>query len=671
MAHRCVRRLKLAKPSCFAHVRQFHLTTSRGDALAAHGIETLPAASGSSTPPREGPFDALVNQKVAELRGVLSSKSPSPHRVWASYLELLRFCGAGRVPRDIHQGVLRKCAPSGAHLRAVSAKLMVEQRRFRDGALYEARFRDVIRNLRTSGETPSLDDYHCVLERFAALGNYRSAMMVLEEITQLGLVKQPETYALCLQALSFRLTQPIWHLKRPLLVDEITGYCTKILEEMSMNGVEYHPRIVDFAFRILKETLNMEGFTAVMKGAYGIDLAFPDWSPLEFWGKTEGPSPGAESFAERLPTRLPFSLAAFHTALDYLGRAGSLSKMIQLFEVATNPLPSATSNPSFDDDDDDDFGCSNPQVAPYSPPHIQPNTTTFHIMLRHIHRARNEVLARHYLLVALEAERDHARSLRGRTQTEPPDQLPALRVSITRNMLLSVASVANDNKDVELLRWVLNKTRRTIKRKRIDLVYYEQLRTRWIEEGLYHPPTLSDAAVEGGEEELPLGPTSSFFSTFFSPSSSGDPGRATAPSSTLVTASDSPKPFRIDLHINLLRRDLDQLVRFERRVEDMLARNVQRIKERLGRRVWAGKNVYLRDVHRRLPVAKEFWRRNVNYRPRSQTGAHRAVASSPRHTSIQDNSPSQDSADSPDESLDVQQTVSSSSASSSKMSQQS
>ncbi|OJT13542.1 hypothetical protein TRAPUB_9896 [Trametes pubescens] len=621
MAHRCVRKLRLATASSYAHVRPFHSTTSRLDALAVPS-----AVSSSSTVPREDKFsNTPLGQKTADLRALLQIKSPSPHRVWASYVELLQFYGSSGVPRDIHQGVLRKCSPSAAHLRAVSAKLMEEGGRFRDALLYETRFRDVIRNLRSSGEVPTLEDYHCVLDQFAALGNYVSAMRVLEEITQVGLAKEPETYGLCLRALSYRLTLPIFHIRRPMLVDDITGHCMAILEEMSQDNVAYTPTNVDLAFRILKETLNMQGFAALMKGAYGIDLAYPDRSPLEFWEKqaAESSEDAAEvTLSQRLPTRMPFTCSTLNTALDYLGRAGDVSKMVQLFEVTTNPLPSSTSNPAFNDDEDDDFGVSNPQVAPYSPPHIRPNTTTFHTMLRHIHKARHEVLARHYLLVALEAERNEGRSLREMTRTKLPQEIVSPRVSVTRSLLLSVASLANDNKDVELLRWVTQKTRQTLRRKRRDLDYYIQVRARWMEEGLYQPPALSDAALEGVEEELPLGPTSSRFSSFFSPSSSLSHIDG---SSTSSTSAPETKPFDIDLHVNMIRRDLDRLITFEARVDDVLARTVQRIKERLGRRVWGGKNIFLSDVERRLPVSREFWKRNVNFRPLSELRAQSAA----------------------------------------------
>ncbi|KAH9853746.1 hypothetical protein C2E23DRAFT_93213 [Lenzites betulinus] len=631
MAHRCVRKLRLAAASSHPRARTFHHTAARLDALAVPPAESSSAASGSSLPSRENPLNTQLARKTEELRSLLLIKRPSPHRVWASYVELLQFTGTRGVPRDIHQGVLRKCAPPAAHLRAISAKLLAEGKRFKDQLLYETRYRDVIRNLRASGEAPALEDYHCVLEQFAALGNHESAMMVLDEIARVGLVAGPETYGLCLRALSHRLTLPVWHLNRPNLVEDVTTHGIRILRDMNVNNVAYTSDNVDLAFRILKETLNMEGFTALMKGAYGIDLAYPDRSPLEFWEKesessesSEDSAPEGEGLASQLPTRMPFTSSALNTALDYLGRAGNVSKMVQLFEVATNPLPSSTSNPTFDEDDDD-FGYSNPQVAPYSSPHIRPNTTTFHVMLRHLHKSRDEVLARHYLLVALEMERDQNRSLREYARIKPPGEIHAPRLSITRNLLLSAASVANDNKDVELLRWVLNKTRRVARRKRWDLEYYAQVRARWIEEGLYQPPAPSEAALEGAEEPLPLGPTSSRFSNFFSPSSSlAGAAHASDPNAHIPWRPEEPRPFDIDLHMNITRQDLDKVAALETRLEDVLARTVQRIKERLGRRVWNGKNIYLRDVERRMPVSKEFWRQRVNFRPRSEV-AHVAA----------------------------------------------
>ncbi|KAJ8469288.1 hypothetical protein ONZ51_g9093 [Trametes cubensis] len=621
MARRCVGKLRLATASNFAPARSFHLTASRYDSLAAPPPDGSPVASSSSTRTRASPIKALRDRREAELRSLLSLKCPSPHAVWAGYLELLQFYGASAVPREIHQGVLRKCSPSPAHLRMVAAKRRAEGGRFKDSHLYETRFREVIRNIRASGQTPSLEDYHCVLELFVAVGNHTSAMQVFGEITELGLARKSETYSLCLQALAHRLALPVWHLDRPILVDEISGHCKRILDDMSLSNVPYTARNVDLVFRILKETMSMEAFSHLLKHAYGIDLAYPDRSPLEFWDQKEGDSSAAtlqDAATPALPTRLPFSLAAFNTALDYLGRAGNVSKMIQLFEVVTNPLPS--SDQSYADEDDDDFGVADPQVAPYRPPHVQPNTTTFHTLLRSLHKADHLVLARHYLLLAFELERQASIRLRKLVKFTPPAEIPAPRLAITRSLILPVFSAANDNKNTELMRWALRKTLKAIKWKRYNLSYFEGVRSKWIEAGIYQPPTLTEAEMD--EEPLPLGPASSRFSTFFNPSSSRVAEDGSASAST--TSSASSQPFNIDLHINLLRRDLDALVELQSRIEDVLARTVQRIKERLGRRVWKNKNIFLRDAGDRVPVSKDFWREHVKYRPQSQAGAQSA-----------------------------------------------
>ncbi|KAI0771881.1 hypothetical protein BD413DRAFT_47649 [Trametes elegans] len=637
MAHRCVRKLRLATCSSYVPARHFQsIPASRLDALAVPFALFSTVASTSTITPPERPLDAIRRQRAEELRGLLSLKSPSPHRVWANYLELVQYYGSSPVPRDIHQGVLRKCAIPAAHVRAVAAKMRREGGKFKDEALYESRYREVIRNIRATGSAPALEDYHCVLELFAALGNYRSAMLVLDEISTVGLVKNPETYSLCLQALSHRLTLPIWHLNRPMLVDEVTEHCVKILNEMSVNNTPYTSVNVDLAFRILKETMNMQGFTVLMKGAYGIDLAYPDRSPLELWENKAADHPEDnvhEDLARRLPSRLPLSLATFNTALDFLGRAGDVSKMVQTFEVLTNPLPSPASNRSFDDDDDDDddFGFSNPQVAPYSPPHIRPNTTSFHVLLRWLHHMEDAVLARHYLLVALEMERQQGRQLRGLVRTKPPHEIPAPRLAITRNLLLPVFSIANDNKRTELLRWVLQKAHKVVRRKQYDIRYFEEVRARWIDEGVYRPPQMTEAQLEDSQYQLPLGPSTSRFSSFFDPSSSLHASKDDPLSSQQATSSPTPpepsensKPFDIDVHLNLLRRDARELAQFTLHIDDVYARTVQRIKERLGRRVWAEKNIYLRDIDRRIKVPKEYWRRTVNFRPRSELVAQRA-----------------------------------------------
>ena len=637
MAHRCVRKFRLAN-SAFLDVRHFHTTPAQHDALAVSLAEHSTAASGSSSS-RKGPLDVLRERKVSDLRSLLSLKTPSPSRVWGNYLELLQYYGTAKVPLDIHQSVLRKCAPPASHIRAVAARKMASGRRYKQDVLYESRYQRIIRNIRSAGDTPALEDYHCVLELFAAVGNHTAAMMVLTEIGRVGLVKSPLTYALCLQALSHRLSLPVYHLDRPALVDEVTEHCMTILNEMADRGVPYAPVNVDLAFRILKETMNMEGFTMLMRNAYGIDLAYPDRAPLEYWGKVRNAAKEAEAQGNLpvpFPPQLPLTLSAFNTALDYLARSKNVSKLVQTFEVLTNPLSSASSNSnSFADEDDDDFGVSNPQVAPYMSPRIEPNTTSFGTLLRGVCNAGHAVLARHYVLVAMEEERKHSTFMTYMTVSRPPDQVPAPRLSINRSILQPVFHLANHDRDIELLRWIAVRIKRAISRHQRALKLYNVARSKWIESGVYQPKRALDTDLEDDVgNDLPSAAPTSRFASFFSPSSSSrETSAAFDPSSSgfenfnasAIQPEEERKPFDIDLHLKLLERELEELEDLDRRADAVLARSTQRVKERLGRRVWGSKDIYLRDVNRRTFVPKEVFREKVNFRPQSEVEARRSV----------------------------------------------
>ncbi|KAI1792897.1 hypothetical protein LXA43DRAFT_296375 [Ganoderma leucocontextum] len=641
MAHRCVGKFRLAKPS-FRDARHFHSTPPHHDALALpQALATAPSTSSST---RESHLDVLRRQKTADLRNLLSLRVPSPSRVWGSYLELLQYYGSTKVPLDIHQGVLRKCALPPNHVRAAASKWLAKGRRYKQDLVYESRFQRVIRNIRSAGDFPTLEDYHCVLDLFAAVGNHKGAMMVLAEIGHMGLLKNARTYALCLQALCHRLTLPIWHLDRPALVDEVTERCMAILTEMESRGVPYTPLHVDLAFRILKETMTMDGFTTLMRNAYGIDLAYPDRSPLQYWGKLRDAATeteGQDDLPARFPTQLPFTVAAFNTALDYLARIGNVSKLVQTFEVMTTPLPSTASNSNtFEDDDDEDFGVSNPQVAPYKAPHVQPNTTSYCLLLRGVCNARHAVLARHYILVVTSQEREYNAELLEMVRTRPPDEIPAPRLLIHRSILLPVFSLANRDKNTELLRWINQWIKRAISWHRADIETFTEARARWIAAGVYRP---SEAVGRDFDEnmgdDLPSAAPSSQFSTFFSPSSSSrqasaafdpsSPGFA-GPNASAAHPTERRKPFDVDLHLQLLEREVVRLEDMERHADAVLARNTQRTKERLGRRVWNGKDIFLRNEGARTVVPKERWREIVNFKPQSEVEAQQLSRSAER-----------------------------------------
>ena len=642
MAHRCVRKFRLARPTGLPDVRHFHASPSTLDALAVPFAEysTTSAPSSSST---QRPIDVIRARKAEELRALLSAQTPNPNRVWANYLELVQFYGSAKIPLDIHQVVLRKCAPPAANVRAIAAKHRAKGFKYNDDQLYESRYQRIIRNIRSAGDVPALADYHCVLELFAAVGNHNGAMLVFQEVARVGLDGDPKTYGLVLQALCQRLSMPVWHLHRPQLVEEVTEHCMTILKEMSDEGVPYTAYNVDLAFRILKETLNMEGFTLLLRHAYGVDLEYPDRPPLEYWDKRKGmkaKAEGQESPAFEVPTQLPFTTSAFNTALDYLGRTKNVSKLVQLFEVATTPLPSASNSSSFDDDDDDDFGVSNPQVAPYKPPHVQPNTTSFFLMIKWLSRARHPVLTRHYLLTAMELERQEARQLRQWSVSLSPDEIPAPTLSIVRSLFLPMRHLATQNGNLELLRWVHRYLTRHIRRKQYNIEHYTAVRQTWIESGVYQPVRAVDSDFsEELDDNLPSVSPTSHFSTFFDRSSSPHRPDGTGTGASQTTPShfsvdfDSPlgpppasrKRFDVDLHLRLLQRELEELQDFQRRTEDVLGRSAQRVKERLGRRVWAGKNVFLRDAGGRASVPRSVWRTVVNFREQREVEARRVL----------------------------------------------
>ncbi|OBZ76481.1 hypothetical protein A0H81_03558 [Grifola frondosa] len=595
---------KLILSGRLSEVRHFHASPRRA------GLALPLSDSPPSTTSASNPKEVIFNQRCQDIRSLLSLPRPSPGRVWGSYVELLHLLGAENLPLDIHQSVLRKCTPPAAHVRAAAMRRIAEGQRLRQDHIYELRFQTVIRNIRSSGLTPTLDDYHFILEQFASVGHYVGAFQVLREMTRAKLPKNTKTYGLCLQALCHRLALPIWHEKREGLVEDVTKYCVELINEMSRKGVPFTSVNVDLAVRVLKETADFEGFEKIMKGAYGIDLSYPDRPPLEYWDKKSNDVAVAESATVRIPDPLPFSTAALNTAVDMIGRLGNVSKLVQMFEVLTTPLPLSvqklSTSTSFDDEDEDDYGISNPQVAPYRPPSAEPNTYTYHLLLKWISQAGHAVFLRHYLLQAMELDRREDRRLRGDCLIKQPGEIHALRFSVNRNMLLAVFSEANRDKNMELLRWVLVKTERVMRRKKADIAYYTATQQKWGENSVprYSQGIDDDAA----SEDLDVGTSSSSFATFFSPSSSAKEDAImktahippTPPFNADLDAPPQPSKeptrlFDIDMHLSILERDLLMISQFYGHVQDVMGRNTQRIKERLGRRVWGGRDIYMHD----------------------------------------------------------------------------
>ena len=615
--------------------RRLHtsLPCSFAGSISLSGAE---AAEGS----RGGEKGRLLDHKLSDLRFLTRRMRPDPGKVWAMYQDLLHSLRYDDLRLEDHQAVLRACTYPAAEQRTNSAKRFPRQMS-NQGHKFEPRFKTVIRNIRLAGYMPTIDDYHFVLEQFAAVGHFRGSGHIMEEITRLGLQKTPRTYGLCLQALCHRLSLPCDPAVRERLVAEVTLHCMQYQEEMMQQRVPFTSVNADLVTRLLKETADLPTFEKLLKAVYGVDLSFPDRPPLELWGRktnaTGEPSmPVLDASDREAPSLLPFSSAALTTTIDFLGRSGEVSKMVQTFEVLTTPLPakSATTSPAYDEEDEDDFGVSNPQVAPWESPHALPNTTTYHFLLKWLAHARAGHLVRHYMLQAIKAEKDTDRELRVAIRHRPRSQLVAPHMAVNRLMLLSVFGLANRQQDLELMRWTLYKTGQVIRLKKKHIRYYGWRLRQWrlagraAAEAATEASETAEAAVPAPSEETPApsdSPLSAVFSSYFTPSSASEEAvektvhlpQTPYFDADLTAPVPSPlprRPFNIERHLYIVRHDLQQLEALEERIADALGRATQRVKERLGRRVWLARDIYLRHLGRRVIIGKEEWAAKARFR---------------------------------------------------------
>ncbi|EPT02888.1 hypothetical protein FOMPIDRAFT_128937 [Fomitopsis schrenkii] len=583
----------------------------------------------------------LIKQKLSDLRFLTRRLRPDPSRVWGTYLELLNSLRYDDMPLEDHQAVLRACTFPAHEHRVSSARRFPRQWRL-EGHKHEPRFKTIIRNIRLAGFTPTIDDYHFVLEQFAAVGYFRGVGHIMEEITKLGLPKTSRTYGLCMQALCHRLSLPCDPDMRGVLVAEATQVCMRHQASMREKGIPFTSVNTDLVMRLLKETADLKSFETLLKVAYGVDLSFPDRPPLELWDQkadTDGePSalPVLDASVQTASTTLPFSTATLTTTVDFLGRSGEISKMVQAFEVLTTPLPtsSATTSPAYDEDDEEDFGVSNPQVAPWQPPHVIPNTTTYHLLLKWLAHARKDHLVRHYVLQAIQAEKDADWALRRTIARRSRHELVAPHIAVNRSMLLAAFGLANREKNLEFMRWTLYKTGQVIRLKKRHVRLYEQ-RLRWWQladraaaEAAANASETTEAADPAPSKEALASsdsPSSAVFSSYFTLSSASEEAIEKtvhvpqtpyfdADLSAPVPSSLPHKPFNIERHLIIVRHDLEQLEGLEERIADALGRATQRVKEKLGRRVWAARDIYLRHLGRRVILGRVEWETKARFR---------------------------------------------------------
>ena len=654
-------RLRQLTPPSFSS-RAHHLPSSSRSITATHSFDPSAHVPAFSHP--SSPTDSLVAAKARDLLSSLERVDSNPSRPWSHYVDLLNYMGLDSLPLKLHQLVLRKCVPSARVLRAASKR---ERRtRYHPHAphIYENRLQTVMKNIRSAGWQADLDDYHFVLEQFAAVGHYIGSRGVLQEMAFAGVQPGAKTYQLCLQALAFRLSLPCSDERRPTLIEETTKMTREVIRDMRSRDLPLEAVDTDLAIRIFRESVDENGFAELIKFSYGIDLAYPDRLPLEV---VERPSTSEVETSEELDRPLhrlqPLSTPALNVIIDMLGRAGRISKMVQAFEVLTQPLAKPyQSPPSLFDEDEDDFSFNPPSVPEpiYPLPSAPPNSTTFQLLIKHASTAGHAVFARHYLVYALRMDRDEDfRIKRGLCTGVPIDEIAPPRLAVNRNMFLPVFGFSNRARRIRLMGWTLRKIRGTLRRKRKNLFWYSFKRsTQYGQEmspGAVEIPPSADPSSDGGvfrkASESPSSASSLRETSVVSPAeistaastistsnpnsppapsaapSAVDPSHRESGSSILDLDLDSDRPhstpvpriFNFDTHISHLQRDVQQLELLDSIVAAALRRIIDRIKERLGRRVWSGKDVFLANERARLPVTKEFWKEAVNFAAPEET----------------------------------------------------
>ncbi|KAI0080766.1 hypothetical protein K474DRAFT_166303 [Panus rudis PR-1116 ss-1] len=611
----CVRQLRASRCSRHISLAVPVVPRRRTFALSVSGPQPILDLTSSSHEPRND----IRETKLSTLLGALTTSEPNPDSVWGSYNDLLNVARPEDIPLELHQRVLRNCTLPTSKTRLLLAAQLAAQKRDNVPHAHETRLQAVIRNIRAAGHVPTAEDYHFVLEQFAAVGHHVGAVRVLKEMSEMGVERRAKSYGLCLQALNRRLSLPCWHEDRPKLVTEVSNICADILNEMWRLGVPFTSVNTDYALAILKETLDMDNLDRLLKSVYGVDLSYPDRPPLEFWDSGRDTQERLQNdLTSEQPGPKQFSVQALNTTLDVLGRLGNISKMVQVFEVLTTPLPtSVPSVPSSSfDDDDDDFGIRNPAVSSYPVPYVTPNTTTFRTLLRWLAKADHVILARHYLLYAYRLEREQDNALR-RSLVHRNFTAEAPKVAVDRSMLLSVFSAANRNKSrsLELLRWVHYMIKKVIRTKEVDISWYSQVPRQNKSRLPRHIPLLEDHSASSEAALSGSATRSSPLSVLMGETGgrSANTASQSERSHTISSSSPQSRPFDLVLHLCILKREVQQISRLEKHAANVIGRDTQRVKERLGRRVWADKDIYLRDKKKRVRVDKDTWRNIVHF----------------------------------------------------------
>lgn len=554
---------------------------------------TFPALSSETRiyPPRWHPRSDQVTikqvrlsaeQEKQEREGSGFRRKHTIHgRIYWKYLEAVNNAGDNPLPLDIHQAALRACSPPPNAVRARAARWL-QQRKISWRKLdhpHQSRFRKIMGNIVDAGFKPTIRDYHFVMIQLAAVGHHSEIRKYMQQMDEDGLDPNEQTYGFLLQALAHLVSLSASSPDRPAALRKLVGLLLQTLREMTNRGIPPSSPNLDLTFRVLSEVQDPQGLAELLRFGYGMDLSYLDSPPMD---SASAPS---ISTAGLSPTVLPFSTDGLNSLLHVLGRWGQISKAIYAFETLTNPLrvPAKTDN-TFDDDEDDFL----PVQQAWKPPSVEPNTTSFNILIRYCSAYNYRWLARHYANQLMMQERKTTLRLQFELRKKPLCEVAAPRMAVNEKTIRPIRALASRSRKIELMVWVVRASKLSIRRKYRSWLFYTQERWR------YEP---EPAASTSDTSAPPESPSSS--SIYPIPPSTNPP---------------HPSPLDISLHLRLLKQDIATLAQENWKARGRLFRLIGLHKAQLGRRVWRGKDVYLRDRGRRVKVDREMWKRIVTFR---------------------------------------------------------
>jgi pentatricopeptide repeat protein len=500
------------RPS-FSRFSLIRASTSNHETTSA----TRSSSNVSSIPQRE-PVDAGYQKSLSYhtlIQIITAAQNSNGTRVrdhsgsvWRHYADLCNSVLISGLPLELHQLVLRNCLPPPG-VRAGMARStkedVLDSLQRCDERLFQ-----VVQNVRAAGLELERSDYHVMMDHFSLTGRYAQTFKIFREMTQNGAEPTHRTYTLCFRALVLELRTSrvgdflprIGQLQYPEKVREMTSLCGEILQDMWTRRIPCSSVNLDLSTRILAAGGDLEGYEKTMRIGYGIDLRNPDVVPLEFSERfrelvkaaeqrdgARDDATEAKSDASTAPAWVPrFSTAALNTAINVLGRAGDLSRLVSAFEVLTTPLPPlrpTTESYGYADADDDEFySAATPSVQNLDETsdkyhvvrHAEPNTTSFRLAIKHAARLRSRIIVRYLIRRAMEADEAHDAELRKRLAASRPDEkVSSPSVSMTYKMLTPIHKLASLTSNVALTNFLLNVERRILSRKRNQLSYYSYL----------------------------------------------------------------------------------------------------------------------------------------------------------------------------------------------------